>query len=348
MADLFISVGDYVLLQEGQADQPKIIVWDDLSIDSSLAVGSVVPISVFDTVVTEDPVQPSLVQSIALVVFDNVRVQEGQVDSGNLDVSIIDLVTLAESVSGSMSSLAFSVNEVVSVVDAPSVFAQGPLGAIVFDAVTVQEFSTPYLLIQINAFELVAVIDGAMEVSANDTVTVDESVVLKVAWLLVDTQETVTITEAVSVEGPAINVSFLVFEDLILDDAVVMLLASVPTSVVDGVSVAESVTVSISSIDLEVDIFDAVTIAESHDQRENPIQLIEFTQVIVDDAVTVLSDTLLITQTDTIAVADGPTLVMSLVLLDVADAVTVNERIALRIGKGGRKRRGLLTVGAGE
>ena len=36
------------------------------------------------------------------------------------------------------------------------------------------------------------------------------------------------------------------------------------------------------------------------------------------------------------------------ILLDVADSVTVSERIALRIGGGRRKRADLLTVGAGE
>jgi hypothetical protein len=178
---------------------------------------------VFDAVLVQDsPAVQPLTISIALVVFDSVHVQEGQTDSTTLLLSVIDTVTLTESVSITMTRLNITANEVVTVLDVSGVFASGPLGAIGIDTVTVQEFIGRYLSLYITANDNVAVVDGALNMTVFEAVTVIEDVTVKLARLLIAVNESVTVTEDVELFGTAINSS--VFEEIVVDESVTLFL----------------------------------------------------------------------------------------------------------------------------
>src|SRR5688572_30392494 len=98
MADLLISVGDYVIVQDGVIDQPKIVVWEDVTaLDVVVSFSNDMLISVFDNILAQDSpaVQPALV-SMAIVVFDNVVVQEGFVDSNLVAIFALEDVTVTD------------------------------------------------------------------------------------------------------------------------------------------------------------------------------------------------------------------------------------------------------------
>ena len=349
MSEVPISVGDYVIVQEGQIDQPKIVVWDDVTVvDVFGEISTDLLIAVFDDVVVEDPGLPNIIQTIALSVFDTVRVQEGQADSDSLNASVFDGVTITESVATTTNLLRITLFDTVTVLDEPGIFAQGPLGAVTFETVTVQEFAGVYVTLYINAADDVTVVDGALNMDANDAVTVTEDITIRLARLVIDVNDTVTVAEFEDVFGPAVDIGALVFEDVILDESVTVFLTRLVPAVFDDVTVSESVTVSVSSINLSIDVSDTVTVAEAITGQPNPMQINKFTEVLVADVPTLISSILHLSVADTVTVADAVSVELSLILLNVADTVAVTERIAVRIGKGGRKRHDLTILGAGE
>ena len=349
MSELLISVGDYVLVQEGQVDQPKIVVWDDVAVDDVVtSFSNDLLIDVFDAIVTEDPGLPSIITTVAVSVFDLVRVQEGQADSDAIQASVFETVTVDESVTMSMTRLRINIFDAVTVEDAPGIFAQGPLGVVVFENVTVQEALERYLSLYINAFDEVTVIDGALNMDVFDAVSVVEDVTIKLARLVLNVNETVTVTESQTVFGPVLEVGALVFDDLVTSESVTLVLTSLRPTVSEDVTVSESVTVSISSINLEVNVSEDVSVVESITAQPNPMQINEFTEIIIEDVPFIVTGLLLIQSVDSVTVDDVPDIRLLPMQCDVFDAVSVTERIALRIGKGGRKRHDLTIMGAGE
>jgi hypothetical protein len=114
------------------------------------------------------------------------------------------------------------------------------------------------------------------------------------------------------------------------------------------VLVTEDVTVAVGSIDLTITVSDTVTLVESLETQTTPIQIDEFTQVILEESATVLFDLLKIDVADDVSVIESVTMQLLPVILEVYDAITVTERTQVRIGTGGRKKHDLTTVGAGE
>ena len=351
MADLFISVGDYVIVQEGQVDEPKIVVWDDLTVvESSALAGPILSINVFDAIVTEDPGLPNIVQTIAVEVFDIVLVREGQ--SNDVILLTSDNVTVTESVSVTMSLLNITVFEVVTVTEFvqllfdPSSLA--PHQIIVSDNVLVQELTNLYILIEINANESVHVVDGALNMDVNDTVTVTEDVTMRLHRLVISVNDAIAVTEFRDVFGPAIDIGAFVFDEVFTSESVTVFLTNLVPSASEDVSVTESVIVSLTSINLTIDVNDSVTVAEVLTIQPNPMQISEFTEIIVTESVAAVTGVLLISSFETVTVAEALDLQLSFLNCETFESISVTERVALRIGRGGRKRHDLTVLGAGE
>lgn len=162
---------------------------------------------------------------------------------------------------------------------------------------------------------------SSLSINVNDSVTVSESVTVRLKPILLSVNDSVTVSESIKMnlllmpnisdsvtvaESVTMNVKLMpsVSDDVTVAEAVVMNVILMP-NVNDDVTVAESVTVSITSIGLiPINVFDSVTVAE---------------------AVT----------------ASIPYLPIS-----VSDDVTIVESISV-VEIGGTKRRNLLTMKAG-
>jgi hypothetical protein len=355
---LEISTSDLVIVQEGQESVPKFNVFDAVAVTDSVTVNLLLFPSVFDVILTQDSpaVSPTLI-SMAIVVFDNVLVREGVEDDLNVRPFVVDTITVDDTtVSIRFTRLNVTAFDAVTVVDAPSVFAQGPVGVIVFENVLVQEFIRLHVSVYINCFDAVFVSDGAWQPEVFDAVTVTEDITVKMARLVIDAFEAVTVTESVAGDGLTLELlNGVSIEDIIVGEDVVVLLTSLKVEASSDVFAADffGTAVFVSSISLTVDVSEDVTVLDVVDTVQlNPILLDEFTEVTVTEDVQVLTSLLLIDVFDAVTVAEEVTMMLSLILLDVSDEVSVTERVAMRITSasagGTAQKSDLPTLGAGR
>lgn len=302
-----------------------------------------------DNVLAEDaPAIGNPIVSMAVEAFDNVRVQDGQTDSDSLFPDVFDLVGLDDVPGLDFSLLRIPVFDLVTLDDSsPGVFAQGPLGAIGFDQVTVQEGVGRYLSLYINAFDNVTVIDGAWAPEAFSLVHLDEQVIVRLARLTMSTGDDVFITEDRDISGTSQNIGDA-FDEVPINESWTVLLTTIRPSVFDLVGLDDQVFPSISTIDLAAYAYDDVTLVESREVQTNPIQIDEFTEVISQDVPFIVTSTLSINLGDDVTALDVPDMRLRPIQLSAYEDVSVNERTVPRLSKGGKRRTGLLTMGAGE
>jgi hypothetical protein len=374
---LTISADELVIVQEGQETLPKANVFDTVTLVESVTLMVPLAPTAFDLILTQDsPAVQPVFFSLAIVVFDNVLVQEGQEESNAVRPAVIDTVTVAESVSLVFNLLRMTVSDVVTVVDAIGVDAQGPLGMVVFDSVLVQEFIRPYVSVYINCFDEVSVDDGSRLVEEFDAVTVTEDITVKLARLVLDVFEDVAVTESAAADGLTLELlNGVSIEDIIMAEDVTVLLAQIrvgqpltyildesgepildeegnpieeessDTVVNSDVMVADACTVFVSSIDLTVDVSDEVTALDVVETIQlTPILVEEFTEVTVTEDAQAITSLLLIDVFDAVTVAEDATMTFQLLQIGVNDAVSVTERVAMRITRPGQSRRHQLPV----
>lgn len=354
MSELQILVAEWVFLQEGQFDSPKLLAADAVTVTEAAtvellpvllegqetvtvteAVGVVLvlgflSIEVFDLVLAQD--YSNLPQPVALAVWDRVLVQEGQDD--HLHPVILETVTVTDSASLRSAFLFVSVQELMTVVDSSGV-ATDPLGAVgvvAFDTVIAQEEVVPRVTVYINAVDAVQVVDGAWAPDVFEAVTVAEDAIVAITPHRISVVELLTVTEVVALAGVAHNV--VVGEDVLVADAGSLLLAQLELVAGEDVTLLEAVTVALSSIALNVSVTEDVTVTEDLTAYTNPIQIDEFTQIILTEDVPLYLSILTLEIFEAVTLAEHATVQLSLVLLDVFDTVTLTERIAMRIATG--------------
>jgi hypothetical protein len=353
---LEISTSDLVIVQEGQESIPKMNVFEAVTITEVVTLNLILAPSVFDLILTQDsPAVQPIFFSLAISVFDNVLVQEGQEDLNTVRPSVIDAITVDDNtVSIVFNLLRMNVSDVVTVLDVPGVDAQGPLGIIVFDNVLAQEFIKPLVSVYINAFEDVYVDDGSRLLDEFEEVTVTEDITVKLDRLVIEVFDAVALEESIDADGLQLDIlEGTTIEDLIVSEEVTVLLTTLnPETVFDAVTLDESVTVFVSSISLTVDVSDDVTVLDVVETIQlNPLQIDEFTEVSVLESVETFTNLLLIDVADMVTVSEDVTMVLLPILLNVFDEVSVTERVAMRITSAGTTsaQRGELPVlGAGR
>lgn len=335
---LVIALGDYVIIQDGVIDQPKIVILEDVAVAEFLSAGGVLLVTADDDVVVQDSpavVAPALI-SMAIVAFDTVVVNEGIEDEPGVLISAIDTITITEFVDLSMTLVRVNVFDVVMLEEAPGVFAGGPVGVVAFDNVLVQEFIHPSVSVYINAFEEVNAADGAREVSAFDDVTVTEDSSVKVANLSVDVFDLVSLTEFVAGEGISLNIlGDVTAEDILVAEAVTVLLTSLHVSEVsDDVNLLDDVLVAVSSISINLAVSEDVTVVDVLTAQTTPIFIDEFTEIAVVEFVEARTHLLVINMQDMVTVTEDVFGALLPMFLSTFDEVVVNERVALRIRTG--------------
>lgn len=335
---LVIALGDYVIIQDGVIDQPKIVILEDVAVAEFLSAGGVILVTADDDVVVQDSpavVAPALI-SMAIVAFDTVVVNEGIEDEPGVLISAIDTITITEFVDLSMTLVRVNVFDVVMLEEAPGVFAGGPVGVVAFDNVLVQEFIHPSVSVYINAFEEVNAADGAREVSAFDDVTVTEDSSVKVANLSVDVFDLVSLTEFVAGEGISLNIlGDVTAEDILVAEAVTVLLTSLHVSEVsDDVNLLDDVLVAVSSISINLAVSEDVTVVDVLTAQTTPIFIDEFTEIAVVEFVEARTHLLVINMQDMVTVTEDVFGALLPMFLSTFDEVVVNERVALRIRTG--------------
>ena len=345
MSDVFISQGDYVIIQEGQVDLPKIVALQDVTVAEAFAVGQVIEFSVFDAVIAQDPI--TIVESVALEASDSVRVQEGQSD-GPIPV-ILDAVSLAEFVDIGMTRLNIAVNDVLTITDAVVITIAGVVlpQINVSESVTVQEDRTVRVRVYINVFDELVGLDGSRNMDVNDAVTVADVVDIRIHPLKPVVDDTVTVTESIEVAGPGYVI--LIFDEFVVADAVTVLLRQVTPEANDIVTVADQPTVNVSSLSLLMDLNESVTVVDIIDNIYTlPIEINEFTEVVSVEVITALLPLLPINQSDAMVVSEALSVALNVVFLSVSDDVTLVERISVKPGVGAARKKDLPTVKVGR
>ena len=349
MSDVFISQGDYVIVQEGQVDLPKIVALQDVTIAEAISIafptGAAILLSLFEDVIAQDSI--TIVKSVALEASDSVRVQEGQSD-GPIPV-ILEGVSLTEFVDIGMTRLNIAVNDILTITDAIVITIAGIIlpQINVSESVIVQEDRTVRVTVYINVFDELVGLDGSRNMDVNDAVTVADVVDIRIHPLKPVVNDTLTVTESVQVGGPGHAIS--IFDEFVIADAVTVLLRQVTPEANDAVVVADQPTVSVSSLSLLMDLNEVIAVADVIDNIYTlPIQITEFTEVITVEVIAILTSVVRIDQSDSILVNEDVTMLMRPILLDVNESVTLVERIAVKPGAGVARKKDLPTVKVGR
>ena len=345
MSDVLISQGDYIIVQEGQVDLPKIVALQDVTVAEAFSLGGVLFLSLFDAVVAQDPI--TIVESVALEASDSVRVQEGQSDGPS--PVVLEDVSLTEFVDIRMTRLNIAVNDVLTITDAVVITIAGVVlpQINVSESVTVQEDRTVRVTVYINVFDELVGLDGSRNMDVNDAVTVADVVDIRIHPLKPVVNDTITVTDSIEVAGPGHSVS--IFDEFVIADAVTVLLRNLTPSASETVVVADQPTVSVSSLSLLMDINESVTVLDVIGNIYTlPIQIDEFTEVVSIEVVTALMPVLPIDQSDAVVVSDVLTVALNVIFLSVSDDVTLVERISVKPGVGAARKKDLTTVKVGR
>lgn len=168
--------------------------------------------------------------------------------------NVNDSVTITESVSMMLNPMLFNVSDTATVTE--SVKMNMLLFPQPFDTVTVTEHVNMNLVNNIGVFDTVTVTEDArvhilVMPSVFDSVTVAESVTALLTSLNIAANDTVTLTESVAltlVESAA-NISVSVFDSVTVADSSTVLLPWLALSVSDSITVTEDITVTETGVE---------------------------------------------------------------------------------------------------